>query len=71
MFEVLLIFLNEILDDIMFLGKDDNGSKAPVCGSSVILHTGAVRGRPENNKPSVSSTFPKDLTPGFKESQFG
>ena len=71
MFEVLLIFLNDILDKIMFLGKEDNGSKAPVCGSSVILHTGAIRGRPENNKPSVSSTFHKDLTPGFKESQFG
>ena len=42
MFEVLLIFLNEILDEITFLGKDDNGSKAPVCGLSVILHTGAV-----------------------------
>lgn len=69
MFEVLLIFLNEILDEIMFLGKN-NGSKAPVCGSSVILRTGAVK-RAARNKPRVSSMFPKDPTPGFKESQFG
>ena len=47
-FEVLFIFLNEKLDEIRFRGKGDNGSNATVHGSSIILHTRAVRGWQEN-----------------------
>lgn len=72
-FEVLSIFFfsNEKPNETVFLGKD-NGSNATVHGSSYhTTNTCCKRVARIRLKPNLNSTFPKSLTPSFKESQFG